>query len=75
MGIITYTPVAGLTIKEALKRGVQLATTQNAHVLIVINDIVMFVNKRTNVDQALKDYKQKLDLRYYSEQIRKTNTK
>ena len=45
---ITYNPVAGLTIKEALERAVEMADKKRQCVLVVINDIVMAVNKNTN---------------------------
>ncbi len=69
---ITYNPVAGLTIKEALERAVEMAGKKRQCVLVVINDIVMAVNKNTNIDEALKEYHDKLDFKHQLKPIIKT---
>lgn len=69
--VITYIPVAGLTIKEALVRAIQKSKDNKCTVMAVLNDIVMFVNKNTNVDKVLKEYRQKLDLKYYTERVKR----
>lgn len=69
--VITYVPVAGLTIKEALVRAIQKSKDNKCTVMAVLNDIVMFVNKNTNVDKVLKEYRQKLDLKYYTERVKR----
>ena len=65
MNILNYKPVAGQTIEEAINAAVQLAKENNCVVIAVINDIVMFMNKKTNPKQATKDYRDKVNLRYY----------
>lgn len=69
--VITYVPVAGLTIKEALVRAIQKSKDNKCTVMAVLNDIVMFVNKNTNVDKVLEEYRQKLDLKYYTERVKR----
>lgn len=69
--VITYIPVAGLTIKEALVRAIQKSKDNKCTVMAVLNDIVMFVNKNTNVDKVLEEYRQKLDLKYYTERVKR----
>jgi len=69
--VITYIPVAGLTIKEALVRAIQKSKDNKCTVMAVLNDIVMFVNKNTNVDKVLEEYHQKLDLKYYTERVKR----
>ena len=65
MNILNYKPVAGQTIEEAINVAVRLAKENNCIVIAVINDIVMFMNKKTNPKQATKDYRDKVNLRYY----------
>lgn len=65
MNILNYKPVAGQTIEEAINAAVRLAKENNCVVIAVINDIVMFMNKKTNPKQATKDYRDKVNLRYY----------
>ena len=69
--VITYIPVAGFTIKEALVRAIQKSKDNKCTVMAVLNDIVMFVNKNTNVDKVLEEYRQKLDLKYYTERVKR----
>ncbi|MFQ6696090.1 MAG: hypothetical protein ACLRFF_03280 [Alphaproteobacteria bacterium] len=69
--VITYVPVAGLTIKEALVRAIQKSKDNKCTVMAVLNDIVMFVNKNTNVNKVLEEYRQKLDLKYYTERVKR----
>ncbi|MFQ6704064.1 MAG: hypothetical protein ACLRFP_03225 [Alphaproteobacteria bacterium] len=69
--VITYIPVAGLTIKEALFRAIQKSKDNKCTVMAVLNDIVMFVNKNTNVYKVLEEYRQKLDLKYYTERVKR----
>ncbi len=69
--VIKYAPVAGLTIKEALVSAVQKSKDNKCVVMAVLNDIIMFVNKNTNVDTALEEYHQKLGLKYYTQRVKK----
>lgn len=69
--VITYVPVAGFTIKEALVRAIQKSKDNKCTVMAVLNNIVMFVNKNTNVDKVLEEYHQKLDLKYYTERVKR----
>lgn len=71
MKIVAYTPVAGLTIEQAIDKAIQVAQQKNCTVITVINDIVMFVDKKTNPKQAVIDYRDKVNLRYYVERIQK----
>lgn len=68
--VMIYNPVAGLTIKEALIRAIKLSADNNKPVMAVINDIVMNVDAKTNISKALKDYHQKLELRYYVQHVK-----
>ena len=65
--VMIYNPVAGLTIKEALIRAIKLSADNNKP---VINDIVMNVDAKTDISKALKDYHQKLELRYYVQHVK-----
>lgn len=69
--VITYIPVAGLTIKEALVRAIQKSKDNKCTVMAVLNDVVMFVDKNTNVDTALEEYHEKQDLRYYTALVKR----
>jgi len=78
---IEYNPVAGLTIEEALKRAISIARERRQHVLVMMNDIAVVVNKDTDVKMALKKYREKVDLKYeiifkrnkyYTERMKKT---
>ena len=68
-----YIPVAGLTIKQALTRAIEMSTKKQEHVLTIMNDIVMVVDKNTNVELALQEYHDKLDFKYQIQQMKKTN--
>lgn len=61
---ITYNPVAGLTIEEALKHAIAIARERRQHVLVIMNNIAVIVNKDTDVKVALKEYRDKLDFKY-----------
>lgn len=69
---ITYIPVAGLSIKEALINAVRLSEDNKTSVIAIINDIVMNIDANTNTAEALKEYHQKVNLRYYIEQMKRT---
>ena len=70
MNIVNYKPFTGQTIEEAINAAVRLAKEKNCTVVTVMNDIVMFVNKKTNPKQATKDYRDKVNLRYYINQFK-----
>ena len=72
MNIATYTPFVGQTIEEAIAGAVQLAKEENRKTMIVINDIVMFVNKNSNQKKVFNDYREKVSLRYRAAQIKRT---
>ena len=72
MKIVAYTPVAGLTIEKAIKEAIKITQQQHCTVIAIMNDIVMFMTKNTNAKKTLEDYKAKVQLRYYTEQIRRT---
>lgn len=64
MNIIEYHPVAGLTIKEALTRAIGIASEKNKIVKAYINDIIVNIDKDTNIDKALSLYLDKLNAKY-----------
>lgn len=75
MSVIEYTPVAGLTIKEALQRAQQMAYSERKTVVTTINDIVMCITKKTNIDTALQLYKERLCWKYEIEKIKNEKQK
>lgn len=72
---VEYVPVAGLTIEEAMDRALQTSKKQKCTVVTVLNDVVMFVNSNSNKKQLLNDYRDKVNLRYYTERIKRAKTK
>ena len=61
---IDYAPVAGLGIKEAIERAKKMACEKHVIVVTMINDIVLHIAEKTNVETALVTYHQKLDKHY-----------
>lgn len=61
---ITYLPVAGLTIKEALARAVIISRKNDKPVKALINDIEMTITDKTNLKNAFNEYQTKLALKY-----------
>lgn len=72
--VMTYVPVAGLTIKEALSRAIKLSKDNKQPVMAIINDVVMNVDDKTCVTKALIDYHQKLKLKYYVEHVKRAQS-
>lgn len=70
-----YEPACRLTVRETLTSAIRKAKGNNRLVFTVINDVVMFVNKNTNIDAALTEYQQKLDLKYYTNKIKRIRRK
>lgn len=68
--VVKYEPVAGLTVREALVHAVKKAKENKCIVITIINDVVMLVNKNTNIDKALTEYNQKLNLKFYTQNVR-----
>jgi hypothetical protein len=64
--------VAGTTVCEALCKAHNKAKALNKPVVADINDIMMLVDKKTDVTQLGIAYRQKLDLKYEIEQIKRT---
>ena len=62
--MITYSPVAGLTIKEAFVKAVLMARKENDLVEMDINDIKMYITPKTDLDKAIKLYHYKKDIEY-----------
>lgn len=63
--------VAGFTIKDALSAAHRAAVSSDEPVAAIINDIVMIVDKDTNIDKALADYRNKNKFRYEIEEIKR----
>ncbi len=70
MNLVEYKPFVGQTIEEAIAAAIKTAKEKNCSVITVINDIVMFVDKRTSSKKAVQDYRNKVNLRYYYNQFR-----
>lgn len=67
--------VAGLTIFEALSRACNFVKNTKKPVLADINDIMMLVDKDTDLHKAIKNYRQKLEFKYEIEKIRREKQK
>ena len=63
--------IAGLTIKEALIMAKSLAVNNNEPVSAIINEVVMIVDKNTDVEKALISYRKKLDFKHEIEKIKR----
>ena len=61
---LTYLPVAGLSIKEALARAILLSKKNNKSVKALINDIEINVTEKTNLKFAYDEYQIKLVYKY-----------
>ena len=70
MNLVEYKPFTGQTIEEAIAVAIETAKKKNCSVITVMNDIVMFVDKRTSSKKAVQDYRNKVNLRYYYNQFR-----
>lgn len=62
--------VAGVTVEQALLQARQKAYVYNGDVLAVINDIVMIVNKGTDIKKALAEYQDKLQFKHEIDEIK-----
>lgn len=71
--ITEYKPIPGTTIKNALKNAKRLAHHHNTTVIANINDIMMCLNAKTDIDKALTNYHEKLDLKYEVMKIQRQN--
>ena len=67
----TLNSVAGLTIFEALSRACNFVKNTQKPVLADINDIIMVVDKDTDLHKAVKDYRQRLEFKYEIEKIKR----
>ena len=63
--------VAGLTIFEALSRACNFVRNTKQPVLADINDIMMVVDKDTDLHKAVKNYREKLEFKYEIAKIRR----
>ena len=63
--------VAGLTISEALSRACSFVRNTKRPVLADINDIMMVIDKDTDIHKAIMDYRQKLEFKYEIEKTRR----
>lgn len=63
--------VAGLTIPQALSRACNFVRNTGEPVLVDINDIIMIINKDTDLHKAVIDYRQKLEFKYEIERMKR----
>ena len=63
--------VAGLTIPQAFSRACNFVRNTGEPVLADINDIIMIINKDTDLHKAVIDYRQKLEFKYEIERMKK----
>ena len=63
--------VAGLTIPQALSRACNFVKNTGEPVLADINDIMIVINKDTDLHKAIVDYRQKLEFKYEIEKLRR----
>lgn len=75
MPTIEYSPVAGLTILEALRKARMMACKDKSIVVANINDVIVCISPETDVKTALQSYRQKLDFKYEIEKIKRTRQK
>ena len=64
---ITYDPVAGLTILQAIEKAINLAKTNDKTVKANINDVDMTFTKETKAPEALILFHKRLDALYAKE--------
>ena len=69
MSVIEYTPVAGLTITQALETARLIARKENKKVIANINDIIMCISHNTNIKLALDLYQKRLEFKYDVEKM------
>lgn len=69
MSVIEYTPVAGLTITQALETARLIARKENKKVIANINDIIMCISHNTNIKLALNLYQKRLEFKYDVEKM------
>lgn len=63
--------VSGLTINQAVQRAKDTAIESNQHVLVDINDVMMLIDKDTNVKSAMIEYSKKLEFKYEIEKMKR----
>ena len=71
MSVKEFEPVAGLSIQEAIAKSVRMANDDT--VIAYINDIVMCIDKKTNVYQAHDEYQQKFKLKIEIDKMKQGN--
>jgi len=59
-----YSPVAGLTIKEAFVRALLMARQSGDLVHMLINDIHMYIVSSSDLDKMVRLYHYKKDMEY-----------
>ena len=62
--MVKYEPVAGLTIKEAFVRAVNLARVKKDLVEVVVNDVYMYIVPGSDLDRVIRLYHYKKDMEY-----------
>lgn len=61
---INFEPVAGYTINEAIAEASKLARQDNALVITKLNDILLYVTKKAQIDKFVSLYQKKLNMKY-----------
>ena len=56
--------VSGLTVYDALCKARNAALKSNKPVLVDINDIIMLVDKKSDIQKLVNEYRNKLDFKY-----------
>ena len=60
---VSYVPIAG-TIREVLEDSVEIAKQEDKPVEVLINDILMNVNKDSDVSKLLSSYHTRLEQKF-----------
>ena len=62
--LIVFEPVAGWTINRAIAYSIDLAAQKNKNVQLLVNDIKLDINEKSNVIAIKELYKKLLDEKY-----------
>jgi predicted nucleic-acid-binding protein len=63
--------VAGLTIEQALLKATKTTKESDEQIEAIINDVVMIVDKKTDITKALNEYHQKQKFKYEIEMLKR----
>ena len=62
--------VAGYTINEAIEKAIKTAVKSNTIIHANINDIILIIDKNTNLKKAIEECHQKLNFKYEIEKLK-----